>query len=303
MLRLRLIRVIGLTSAFLFAAGTAAAQVAPPAQIGQTPHARGVSLYQQHKYSEAIAELEQAVKDESPGSPTYLESATLIGHSYFMTSRNEAAIPWLEKAPRTTEVNYMLASAYLRTNKPDLSERAFSALFQVDPESAAGHLVAAQMMVKQEFEERALDQLAIAMKLDPHLPHVRYLMGEIDLYRGRIDKAVEELKEERKLDPASSLVYYKLGDAYSRRQDWDLAIPELELSVWLNPDFSGPYILLGKCYFKKQRLADAEAALRRALRLDPQNYSATYQLGQTLMALGRTEEGKQMLEKSQALPR
>jgi len=99
------------------------------------------------------------------------------------------------------------------------------------------------------------------------------------------------------------MVYYKLGDAYTRREDWDLAIPQLELSVWLNPDYSGPYILLGKCYFKKQRLAESEAALRRALRLDPQNYSATYMLGQTLLALGRTEEGKQALEKSRSLPR
>jgi tetratricopeptide (TPR) repeat protein len=298
---------VGLTIARLFyisfvvAAATARAQAPPP--VGETQHSRGVALYQQHKYAEAIAELEPAAKTEPPDSALFQESAAILGQCYFMTSRNAEAIPWLEKAPPTTEVTYMLANAYLRTSKFDLSERTFATLFHLDPASAAGHLLAAQMMLKQEYEAPALDQLGIALKLDPRLPDVRFLLAETDIFRGRIDKAIDELKEERQLNPGYSMVYYKLGDAYTRREDWDLAIPQLELSVWLNPDYSGPYILLGKCYFKKQRLAESEAALRRALRLDPQNYSATYMLGQTLLALGRTEEGKQALEKSRSLPR
>jgi len=292
-----------LPASFVFALGAASAQLAPPIEVGQTPHSRGVLLYQQHKYVEAIAELEQAVKAEQPDSTAYQESVVLIGQSYFMTARNAEAIPWLEKAPHTTEVNYMLASSYLRTNKPDLSAQAFANLFHLDPASAAGHLVAGQMMIKQEYEAPAIEQLRLALKLAPRLPNVRYLLAEIDIYRGRIDKAIDELKEERELNPAYAMVYYKLGDAYTRREDWDLAIPQLQLSVWLNPDYSGPYILLGKCYFKTHRLADAEAALRRALRMDPQNYSATYLLGQALIALGRTDEGKQMLEKSRSMPR
>jgi protein O-GlcNAc transferase len=295
------VRIAYLPALFVVAAGTVLAQVAPP--VGETQHSLGVGLYRQHKYAEAIQELLQAAKSEPPESALFQESAALLGQCYFMTSRNEEAIPWLEKAPPATEVTYMLANAYLRTGKMDQSERAFATLFRVDPVSAAGHLLAGQMMMKQEYEAPALDQLAIALKLDPRLPNVRFLLAETDIFRGRIDKAIDELKEERQLNPGYSMVYYKLGDAYTRREDWDLAIPQLELSVWLNPDYSGPYILLGKCYFKKQRLADAEAALRRALRLDPQNYSATYLLGQTLMALGRTEEGKQALEKSRSMPR
>jgi tetratricopeptide (TPR) repeat protein len=300
MLRARLTIAIPLSISCFTSVGVTLAQLAPP---GETQHSRGVALYQQHKYAEAITELQQAAKTEPPESALFHESAALLGQSYFMISRNDEAIPWLEKARATTEISYMLANAYLRTGKIDLSERAFSALFHVDPAGAAGHLLAAQMMLKQEYEAPALEQLGIALKLDPRLPNVRFLQAETDIYRGRIDKAIDELKEERELNPAFSMVYYKLGDAYTRREDWDFAIPQLELSVWLNPDYSGPYILLGKCYFKKQRLADAEAALRRALRLDPQNYSATYLLGQTLLALGRTEEGKQALEKSRSLPR
>ena len=59
------------------AAGTALAQLPPP--IGETQHSRGVALYQQHKYAEAITELEQAAKAEPPDSALFQESAVLLG--------------------------------------------------------------------------------------------------------------------------------------------------------------------------------------------------------------------------------
>jgi Flp pilus assembly protein TadD len=41
--------------------------------------------------------------------------------------------------------------------------------------------------------------------------------------------------------------------------------------------------------------------LRQAIRMDPNNYSAHYLLGQTLMQAGKTEEGRKMLQQSQQL--
>jgi len=75
----------------------------------------------------------------------------------------------------------------------------------------------------------------------------------------------------------------------------------LERSVWLNPNYSAPFILLGKGYLKRQELANAEGVLRHALRLDPQNLSAHYLLGQTLMQEGRTEEAKKEMARWEEL--
>jgi len=79
-----------------------------------------------------------------------------------------------------------------------------------------------------------------------------------------------------------------MGNGYSAAPD-----------IWLNPNFSGPYILLGKAYLKKGDLGNAEAMLRRAVKMDTMNSSARYLLGQTLVQMGHAEEGREMMRRSQ----
>lgn len=264
-------------------------------------HRQGVALYKQHKYAEAISSLQTAFTSEQTDSDEYKESALLIGQSYFMLSQAPKAIPWLEKLPSTNEASYMLGYAYLQTGQQTQSEAAFSRLFDVDSKSAAGHLVAGQMMLKKEFETQATDEVQKALALDPKIPQANFLLSEMAIYRGRIEEGIADLQKELAINPNFSMAWYRLGDAHVRQSAWDLAIPDLQRSIWLNADYSAPYILLGKCYMKKSDYTNAEGFLKHALALDPQNYMATYLLGQTLNSLGRTEEGKAMLQKSQTL--
>jgi tetratricopeptide (TPR) repeat protein len=262
----------------------------------ETPHAQGIALYRQQKYADAITALEASAKTETPGSPEYKESALLIGQSYFMLSQAPKAIPWLEKVPGVNEANYMLGYAYLQTAQRDQSESAFARLFGLKPESAAGHLVAAQMMLKQEYEKEAEAELTTALSLDPKLPEAHFLLGEIAIYRGKLDDGIAQMNAELALNPNFSMAWYRRGDAYTRQQRWDAAIPDLQRAVWLNPDFSGPFILLGRCYFKQRDFSNAEGILRRALKLDPNNHSAIYLLGQVLIAEGKSDEGRALLQ-------
>jgi superkiller protein 3 len=260
-------------------------------------HQRGVDLYKQKRYPEAIAALQTAVQSEDPASDAYKESVVMIGQSYFMLSQSANAIPWLEKLPNTNEANYMLGYAYLQTHQEAKSEAAFARLFQVNPDSAAGHLLAGQMLIKKEFYVEAAAELAKALAMDPKLPETHFLLGELAILGGRMDEAIDQLKAELAINPNFSMAWYRLGDAYQRQEHWDRAIPNLQRAVWLNQNFSGPFILLGKCYFKQQDYVNAEGILRRALLLDPNNHSANYLLAQTLTAEGKKEEARTLLQK------
>ena len=264
-------------------------------------HQSALALYKQKKYQEAIAAFENAAKTEAPGSVEFKETALLIGQSYFQLAQAPKAIPWLEKVTALNEANYMLGYAYLQIGRQDESRRAFARLFSVPPESAAGHLMAGQMMLKKEYESQAAREIESAIATDPKLPNAHFLSAEIAIFRGRLDEGVERLNQELALNPAFSMAWYRRGDAFSRQGNWDRAIPDLQRAVWLNPDFSGPFILLGKCYFKKAEYVNAEGILRRALQLDPRNYSATYLLGQTLMLEGKEQEGHAVLDQLRTL--
>jgi tetratricopeptide (TPR) repeat protein len=261
--------------------------------VGNTQHQRGVELYKQHKYAEAASALEEASSSEAASSPEFKESALLIGQSYFML--------WLEKVRTTNEANYMLGYAYLQNNQHAESEAAFARLFGVKPDSAEGHLVAAQMLVKKGFEDYAAGEARKAVEMDPKLPGAHFLLGEMAIYVGRLEEGLSEMTTEISLNPTFSMAWYRRGDAYTRQGKWDAAIPDLQVAVWLNPNFSGPYILLGKCYFKTASYANAEGMLRHALELDPRNYSATYLLGETLMNQGKKDEGREVLERLKTL--
>jgi tetratricopeptide (TPR) repeat protein len=271
------------------------------AGVSAGTHDHGVDLYKHQKYTEAISTLEEAVKAETPGSSEYRESALLIGQSYFMLSQAQKAIPWLEKLPGVNEANYMLGYAYLETAQPDRSEAAFARLFGLNPASAAGHLLAGQMMLKKEFRDEAVAEVKKALALEPKLPQANFLLAEVEIVRGQLEEAITLLTKELGIDPNFSMAWYRLGDVYSRQQHWDQAIPHLQRAVWLNPSYSGPYILLGKCYYNTQNYSNAEGILRRALTLDPNNYAANFLLGRTLIAEGHAEEGRALLEKLKSL--
>lgn len=269
------------------------------------PHAAGVAAYAQHDYPKAATSLRAAIATEAPGSLAYRESALLLGQSLYLSGTLSEAIPWLEKAltfgTRANEVLYMLGTAYLRTGHTAPGSASFAQLFGVKPGSAAAHLLTAQMMVRLELEEQAEKELAAALALDPHLPEVHFLLGELAIFHGEFDAAVTQLNAEIALNPNFSQAYYRLGDAYTRRERWSDAIPMLQKAIWLNPIFSGPYILLGKAYLKTNELPNAEGMLRRAIQMDPQNSSAYYILGQTLVKANRPAEAKPLLERSQQL--
>ncbi len=268
----------------------------PSAELNEL-HKQGAAFYDQKKYPEAIAALEKAVQTEDPHSAEYVESTLYIGQSYFSLLQPAKAIPWLEKTAPTVEVSYMLGNAFMQLRDVDKAEIAFARLFGVPADSAAAHILAAELMLKREYEDDAFAQVKKALAIDPKIPGAHFMLGEIDIFHAQFDDGIAEMGKEIEINPNYSMAWYRLGEVLARQERWQAAIPNLERAIWLNADFSGPYIVLGKCYFKTANYSNAEGILRHALTLDPNNYSARYLLGQTLIAEGKKDEGRDVLEK------
>ena len=135
-----------------------------------------------------------------------------------------------------------------------------------------------------------MKELRRALQLEATIPGAHYLLGQVAVFRGDIDRGVEELRQELSINPNSATAHYKLGDAFTRREEWDQAIPLLQRAVWWTPIPPARDIPI-------REGVSQEEGLRHALVAD----YAHYLLGQTLIQSGKVEEGRKMLDRSRQL--
>lgn len=262
----------------------------------------GKAYYEKRNYAQAVTHLERALNQKLDDG----ESTQLLGLSYYLLGHSQVAIPLLEKVqswlPRPDVTgSYVLGISYLKTRQYDKARAAFAKMFSVSPQGPGAHLVLAQMMLHQEFEDQAVRELQKALALDLRLPMAHFLLGEIYLYKSNIQHALEEFNKELEINPVLWVAYWRMGDAYTRLENWNEAERALKQAIWLNQNFTGPYILLGKVEIKKGNPDLAAGFLQRALKMDPNNYSAHYLLGTVYKQLGRSEESNREFELTRTL--
>jgi tetratricopeptide (TPR) repeat protein len=266
----------------------------------QINHLLGLAYYQKNDFQHAIEFFSLSVKQSPAGGKQYKQAMQLLATSHYYLGQVKEAIPYLEQVvswmPENSEMNYALGVAYIKTQNLNKSREAFARMFAVASDSPAAYLFNAQMLVREKIEEAAEKELQKALALDAKLPQANFLLGEIAIYKANVDAGIELMKKEIALNPGFAMAYYRLGEALTRQQKWDESIAPLQKSIWLSPYFSGAYIVLGKTYLKKSDLANAEAMLRQAIRMDVNNFSAHHLLAQVLQQSNRMEEAKREFE-------
>jgi tetratricopeptide (TPR) repeat protein len=271
----------------------------------QVNYLLGQAYYQKGDYTHAAEFLSMALKLVPADSEQYRRGVNMLALSHYLLGHLKEAIPYLEQvawsAPDNVQIAYALGISYMQMRDLDKSRREFARLFKVQSSSAAAYLINAQMMVRQQFEELAEQELKKALELNPQLPQANFLLGEMAIFHADIERGIALLQREIEINPSFAMAYYWLGEAYTRQLKWDEAIGPLQKSVWLNPYFSGPYIVLGKVYLKKGDMATSESMLRRAIQMDPNNFSAHNLLAQVLQRANRSDEAKREFELAEKL--
>ena len=262
----------------------------------------GTAYYKKSDYVKAVDFLTKAIAAD----PNNAEASQLLGISYYLNGHPAEAIPLLEKIqgwfPRANvDAAYILGVCYIQTKDYPNARRAFAKMFDVPPDSAASYLFAARMLFRQEFNPVAEEYAQKAAALDPKLPLVHYLLGELYLFQSKVPEAIEEFKKELAINPGNAATYYKLADAYSRIQRFEDAERLLQRSIWLDATSTGPYILMGKVLEKKGEHELAIRALQRAASMDPNNPMPHHLLGQAYRSMGKKDEAETELKLAEQL--
>ena len=262
----------------------------------------GTAYYKKSDFPKAIEYLKKA----TTADPANEEAIQLLGLSFYLGGHPADAIPLLEKVQgwysrANVDAAYILGICYIQTKDYAQARKAFGKMFDVPPDSAASYLFTARMLLRQEYDPVAEEYAQRAAALDPKLPLVHFLLGELYLYKSRVPEAIVEFQKELSINPANAATYYKLADAYSRVQKFEDAERVLQRSIWLDATSTGPYILMGKVLEKKGEFDLAVRALQRAATMDPNNPTTHHLLGQAYRDMGKKEEAESELKLAEEL--
>lgn len=262
----------------------------------------GTAYYKMSNFPKAIDYLKQANAED----PANGEAVQLLGMSYFAGGHPADAIPLLEKVQgwipsANVDGYYILGTCYIQTRNYDSARKSFARMFDVPPDSAAAYLFTARMLLRQEYDPIAEEYAQKAAILDPKLPLVHFLLGELYLYKSRLPESIAEFQKELVINPANAATYYKLADAYSRVQKFDEAQRLLQCSIRLDATSSVPFILMGKVLEKKGDYDLAVLSLKHAVSMEPNNPTTHHLLGQAYRDMGKKEDAESELKLAEQL--
>ncbi len=157
-------------------------------------------------------------------------------------------------------------------------------------------------LAKAGQHEQAIEAFKKAAEKDADQPAVWANMGSSYAKLKQYEPAIESYNKAIVLKPDDSALYQNLGSVYSESGDMEKSKEMYEkaatLAVTLDPKTAATqYYNIGVTYINGGKNAEAEAALLKAIEIDPNHAEAHYQLGLTQIGLDKMKDAVEHLKK------
>lgn len=151
--------------------------------------------------------------------------------------------------------------------------------------------------MKPDVPQPAEAQLEATQTESPAIQEAK--VGLAALKEGKSDEAIASFQKALQLDPSLSSVHYNLGAAYERKENYAKAREHFQEAIKLKPDFGEAYLSIGNSYLAERKFdAPAIEALIKATELLPQSYNAFYNLGVCYSNTGKYAEAEAAYRKA-----
>jgi Tfp pilus assembly protein PilF len=125
-----------------------------------------------------------------------------------------------------------------------------------------------------------------------HLLVARILFSKPDAGPGWEERAKQELQRELEIDPRNAVAEFLLGEIAKKALDWNEATAHFSRAATLDATFGDAFMEWGFALVSSKRYEEAVAPLQTAVKLQPGNPSAHYNLGMALSRTGRSAEAE-----------
>ena len=322
------------------AAAAAALQRLAPAADVRAHFEAGVLLAKMEKYSDAILEfrLAQPGYPDAYEAGYNLTLACEKGGDH--SGAIAAAEQLIAQGYRKAELYNLLSQAYEHADRTKDAYQALRTATQLEPHDESNYVDLMELCLVHQNYDLSLEISEIALREAPRPYRVRVERGVVMAMKGEYEEAEKEfgaasesagnaglpyialalvqmqlnklpeavalLRRRRRLDPKDYMSAWFLGEALSREgaapgtAEEKEAVESLEDAARLNANASQPRTLLGKFLMKRGDLDRAAEAFESALRLDPADASATYQLALAYRKKGNAKRAEELFAKVSA---
>jgi len=240
---------------------------------------------------EAIKELETLYGMQ----PLEINPGLLLADCLMQTGNPEKAVelltPLRTEYPDNTAVIYLLGMSHLRLNQTKEAQELLDQILRSGESAESAFLLGQSAYMRNEVMTAA-GYLARAVQLNPNMPGVHSLYGQVLKTIGKTDEAFEEFKAELKVNaydfvanmelavllkkegnleesqkylaralqvrPADPGALFQRATILSSQGQFDDARTQLEQLVKDFPDFNEAHIALATIYYRQKRTADGD---------------------------------------------
>jgi tetratricopeptide (TPR) repeat protein len=253
----------------------------------ESVHRLGLLYEQVDRYGDAIRIL---LKITPPTPRTLIDLARIE----FRREDYKASLGYLaharDLAPENPHIHYLFGQTCIRMELIAEAHRSFVRAAELEPNNAEYNYAAGSAAAYLRDPSEALPYFQKYLQLKPGDQQGRLMLGAVYFKNRDYPAARRELQgalTDRRTAPNA---HYYLGRIARLEGKLEVAVAELGRALELDPKYASALAELGQCRLQKREYPQAEKTLQEALAIDPDNYTANFNL---LTLYSRTKDPRE----------
>ncbi|MGQ0792993.1 MAG: tetratricopeptide repeat protein [Deltaproteobacteria bacterium] len=209
--------------------------------------------------------------------------------NYIKIGRIEQAIELcnknLAKDPKNYLYTNLLGVAYLKKGDLAAAKATFSKAVEIDPKKTDAYLNLAHIAKIEGNNDEIIALCQKTLEKDPKNVVALRALIEANIAKGGREQAIAKLEEMISEKPKDLMLNVAAGELYLSANNPQKAEEYAKRAIEIDPANGGGHAILGLSYFSQGgKIEQAEASLKRATELTPDNFLFRFRLGQALAA-------------------
>ena len=248
----------------------------------------GMLLLEAGDHQQAEKELKTATRLDPNNAAAHQTLASLLAQLGRSQEAIEAFRACLRLEPRRPDVHYALGRLHEAKGELEQAAREYRAAVDLDGNYVEAQAALGNVLVQLGDLDAAETEIRRALKLQPLSGQCHRDLGIVLLRRNNLEEAVAALRRARELIPGDSATVYTLGLALRKAGRKEEATAALRAAQRLNEEARTSLSArslnnAAAKLLQEGQVEEAKVKLREAIRVDPQNIKAHYNLGLALL--------------------